>query len=351
MKITSLATLAVLMTIGTLRAAPLDPGHVPAGAKWVLHLDLEQMRSSDIAAACRAEMEKHEKFHTKIKEATEKLGMNPMEDLLGVTIYDTSYGKHQGVILIHCNKLDREKLGAIFKKKHPDAKHSKYGDWTLSTWKDKRHGKMVTGAFADDNTIAMSSDAGKLKKALDLISGKGKSVGSDSDLLDGLGKKSILAARAIDVDTEYMKKTRCPVLKNCTEATVVWRERKGQLVGQYALVTNSEDTAKSFKMVVEGLKGMVALKFRGDELATKLMGGLKAKASGKEFNVNYKADSADIIAAGKKMKEMRKKWHGHRGHHHKRGHEHDHKKHDHKKHDHKKHDHKKHDHDKKKEEI
>ena len=333
MKVAIFTTLALLVAVGsfqvnTAKAGPLDQGHVAANAKWVLHVDFEKMRDSKIAAACRAEMKKHEKFNEKIKAATEKLGMNPMKDLLGVTMYDTGYRKHQGVLLIHCNKLDREKLGAIFKKKHPDAKHSKYGDWTLSTWKDKKHGReqMVTGAFANDNTIAMSSDAAKLKKALDVISGKSKSLGSDAELLDGLGKNAIMVARAIDVDTEYFKKARCHVLKNCTEVTVVWREKKGQLVGQYALVTDSEDTAKSFKAVVEGLKGLATLKFGRDELVSKLTSGLKAKTNGKELNVSYKADSEDLIAAGKKMKEMRKKWHG-RHHHHKR--DHDHKKHDH----------------------
>jgi hypothetical protein len=316
MKIATLSAIALLLAANAAYAGPLNPAHLPSDAKWVGHVDFEQMRASKLAAACRKEMEKHEKFHSRIKEATDKLGMNPMKDLLGATMYDTGYKHHQGVVLIHCAKLDREKLVALFKKKHPDHTTSKYGDWTFYTWtaKHKRHGEHpVTGTFANDNTIALASDAGKLKKALDVISGKGESLGSDAKLLAGLGKKSIFAARAIDVDTEYMKKTRCPVLRNCEEATVVWREKDGELVGQYALVTDSEDTAKSFKAVVEGFKAIVSLKFSGDELAAKLTSGLNARAKGTAFNVTYKADSDDIIAAAHKMKEMRKKWGGRHG--------------------------------------
>lgn len=323
MKVATLTTIALLLTIGAAQAAPLVPAHVPADAKWVIHVDFEQMRASKLSEACRAEMEKHDKFNEKIKEVTEKLGMNPMKDLLGVTAYDTKYGTRKGVVLIHCNKLDRKKLHAMFEKKHPDAKTSKYGDWTLSTWHAKhKHGEhMITGTFANDNTIALSGDADKLKRALDVITGKSKSASADSELLAGIGKKSIMAARAINVDPEYMKKTRCPVLKNCTEATVVWKEKKGQLSGQYAFVTKDENTAKSFKAVVEGMKGLARIKLRGNELAMKLVNGLKAKAKGNELSVSFKANSDDIIDAAKKMKDMKKKWGG-RHDHHKHGHDH-----------------------------
>ena len=322
-KVTTLSMLALLVAVSTAQAAPLVPAHIPADAKWVIHVDFEQMRASDLAEACMAEMKKHDRYDEKIKSITEKLGMNPMEDLLGVTAFDTKYGTRKGVVLIHCNKLNRKKLHAMFEKKHPDAKSSKYGDWTLNTWTAKsRHGSHeITGTFVNDNTIAISGDADKLKMALDVISGKAKSASPDSDLLTGIGKKAIMVARAIDVTPEYMKKTRCPVLRNASDVTVVWRERKGQLVGQYAFVTKDEDTAKSFKAVVEGLKGMATLKLGRSEAAMKLVDGLKAKAKGKELNVSYKAASSDIIAMAKKMKDMKKKWRGHRHHHHKRDHD------------------------------
>ena len=316
MRTLTLATVALLMAAATTQAAPLDPAHLPAGAKWVIHVDIEQIHKSDLVEACMAKFKENDKAQKKVKEITEKLGMNPMKDLLGVTIFDTEYGSRKGVVLIHCNKLDRKKLHAIFEKKHPKHKTTKYGNWTLNTWTEKKRGRemSITGTFANDNTIALSGSADKLKKALDVIAGKGKALGSDAKLVDGLGKKAIMVARAMDVDAAYMKKTKCPVLRNCTAATVVWSEKKGQLIGQYALTTDTEDTAKSFKAVVEGMKGLASLRFGSNKDVAKLMDGLKVKAKGTAFNLTYKAATSDIIAVAKKMKDMRKKW-GHRHHH------------------------------------
>ena len=316
MKIPVLTTVALLLAASIAQAAPLEPAHIPADAKWVIHVDFEQIRSSTLGKAVHAKMAEREKFTEKIKEATEKLGMNPAKDLLDATLYDTSYGTRKGVVLIHCNKLDQSKMVATFEKKHPDHTTDKYGDWKIYHWKAKmgRHGENpVSGAFANDNTIALCGDPEKLKKALDLISGKGEAVASDSDLLSGLPKKAMMVAHAIDVDAEYMKKTHCPVLKNCTEATVSWSEKKGTLVGQYEFTTESDEKAESFKAIVEGMKALVTLKVGEKEDLAKLVDGLKVKAKGSTFTLTYKAESEDILAAAETLKAMgKKKW----GHHH-----------------------------------
>lgn len=329
MKIRMLTLAVVVAVAGIAQAAPLVPAHLPSDAKWVIHVNLEQVRSSDLVEPWREKWEKHERVQEKIKEATEKMGLNPMKDLLGATVYDTKYGRHNGVALIHLSKSDPKKMVALFEKKHPDHKTTKVGDRTIYSWKVKsrRHGEHgMAGTFANDNTIVLSRSVDEVKNALAVIDGKSKAMAADGDLVDGLAKKSMMVARAIDVDPEYMKVTRCPVLKRCTSATVQWLERKGNLVGRYAFETESEDTAKDFKAVVDGLKGLAALRFGSDKEVSKVLDGLNAKAKGKELNITFKASTEDILTAAKKhMGKHGKRWHKHGHKHHHKDKDHDHK--------------------------
>jgi hypothetical protein len=315
MKIATLSTLALLIAVTTAQASSLNPEHVSADAKWVCHVDFEQMRSTKIAAACRAEIQKHEKFNELIKVATDRLGMNPMKDLLGATMYGTGYAKQQGVLLIQCNNLDRKKLTAILKKHHPRAKTVRHGKWTINTWTEK-NGDTVAGTFATENTIAICGDADHLKQALDVIGGGGKSLGRDAKLAQGMDKKSVFALRAIDIDTKKFRKKHGPKLPDVKDVSIVWREIKGYVVGEYKIVTDSAETAEGLRAAISGFQGLAKLKVRDKPLAAKLVNGLYAKSKGNLLYVVYKASNNDILAVAEKLKGAAKE---RRGHHH-RGH-------------------------------
>jgi len=293
-------------------AGPLVPQHLPTDAKWVCHLNVEAVKNCELVKAFHKECPKAEECLAKMKALSAVVGMNPAEDLLGVTLYDTGYGRRQGVMLVHLKHVDQKKLLGLLKKKQPDHKIAKHGDRKLYSWtarKGRDHEHPVTACFADGKTIVFSHDVDHVRAALDVIDGKKKSLAADSPLTKGLSRKAMLVSRAMDIDAKYKEVTRCPVLKNCTEATVQWAERKGRLVAKYQLETDSEEIAQNFKSVVDGLRGLATLRLGDDEATGKMLDGLKCKAKNTSFTLTWQASTDDVRAAARKcMQKHKMRW-------------------------------------------
>ena len=258
----------------------------------------------------------HKQWQAKMEELAKKLGVNPMEDILGATLYSNRYGEKVGVCLVYVKKLDREKMVSLLKEKHPDHKTSKYGSHTLYMWTAKHHGKKMdlTGTFASDKLVVIGADAEQVQAALDVLDGKKPGLTEDAPLLKDIAKNALMACRAIDVPETFRKTTRCPVLKNCKAATAIWTETSGQIAGKYEFTADSEETAKNFKAIVDGLKAMGQLRFGDIPAVKKVMDGLKCSAEGDSFTATFTAATADIESAVKAVMESKKE-HGSQGSH------------------------------------
>ena len=133
----------------------------------------------------------------------------------------------------------------------------------------------LTGTFATDTLIVIGDDAEQVQAALDVLDGKKPGLAKDAPLLKGISTKALFACRGIDIPETYRKTTHCPVLQNCKAATAVWAEKDGQITGKYEFATVSEETAKNFKAIVDGLKAMGELRYSDIPAVKKVMDGLK----------------------------------------------------------------------------
>ena len=139
----------------------------------------------------------------------------------------------------------------------------------------------LTGTFASDKLIVIGADAEQVKAALDVLDGKKPGLAKDAPLLKGIPENALFASRGIDVPEDYRKTTKCPVLHNCKAATAVWTEKDGQITGKYEFATVSEETAKNFKAIVDGLKAMGELRCSDIPAVKKVMDGLKVQCQGR----------------------------------------------------------------------
>jgi hypothetical protein len=246
----------IVLSVGFVSAGPIVSKDVGADAKWFGHVDFEALRSMKLVQNLKDQCPVHKQCQAKMEELAKKLGMNPMEDISGATLYSNRYGEKVGVCLIYVTKLDREKMLSLLKEKHPDHKTSEYGSRDLYTWTAKCHGKEMnlTGTIASDKLVVIGADAEQVQAALDVLDGKKPGLAEEAPLLKDIPKNALMACRGIDVPETYRKTTRCPVLKNCKAATAIWTETNGQITGKYEFTTDSEETAKNFKAIVDGLK-------------------------------------------------------------------------------------------------
>lgn len=315
----SLLTLvAFVLTASAATAGSFDSNQVPAGAKWVMHFDGQAMKTSDPGKLIRAKMLGNEKVKAKLAAMSEKIGMDPSEDLVDVTLYNTDFQRDRGVILIEVAKIDGQKALASLRKKHPEVRMSTYDGNKLFTWK-MPHAKggqdYITSTLVNGSTIVMSSELPKVMEAIDVLSGK----------LPGLSKSSPLAAEAPAGTIVLMRGTdmagadlpgKCPVLKKAEGFSFVAGQDGENLFANTMLIAESEDVAKKLTAIVNGFAALGAMRFADDKEMTALISGLKTTADGKVLSMNWSGNSAETMKA---MMKMKKHFHGRHGKHHKHG--------------------------------
>lgn len=294
----------VLLWATAVHAAGLVPAHVDADAKWFGHFNCEAIRALPIVEQMK---QKCPKCWDKGDALKAKIGVNPMKDLLGLTVYSTQYEGEKGVGIFYVKGLDAGKLVEAFKKKHPDHHVAKHGERTLYTWtaKHKHHQMKLSGTVVDNKLVVIGADIDHVRAALDVIDGKRDALKPGASLLAGIPKKPLFASKAIDVPEKYRHDTKCPVLKNCTEALAVWTGNKEHIRARYHFTTVAPEDARNFADLVAGFKAMVSLRMGEVEAVQKVLKGLKVKAKDTEFRLNWKMPVEDLHAAMKEAIERK----------------------------------------------
>ncbi|MFN0196976.1 MAG: hypothetical protein ACKVT0_09525 [Planctomycetaceae bacterium] len=301
-------TVLVLGISSLAQAGGLMPAHVDADAKWVAHLDLEAIHAVPPVKEIREKFLKKERVQEKIEEATEELGMNPAEDILGATLYSTGYKHHKGVAVIYVRKLDREKLLELFDEKHPDHESSEYGDRTLYTWtaEHHHHEQEMTGTFVSDTAIIIGSGIDDVKSALDVIDGKKPGLAGDAKLLAGKAENDLVYFKAVDVPGDLCKSEKHAMLKTITGVTAQWQYTDGSVKAHYEIESKSAENVQSVKAIIDGVKAMGTLRYQELKDVLKVINGLSAEANGTTLTVNFSSSIDDIKAGVKQAKEHHK---------------------------------------------
>ena len=90
-------TAIMLLSAGLASAGPIVPKDIGAAAKWFGHVNFEAIRSMKLVQDLKDQCPVHQQCEAKMEELAKKLGMNPLEDVLGATLYANSYGGQVGV--------------------------------------------------------------------------------------------------------------------------------------------------------------------------------------------------------------------------------------------------------------
>lgn len=281
---------------GMAAAAPVAAEHIPAEARWFCHFNLDTVRALPGVAEWLARCASDPAAQARLAAWSDKLGMNPREDLLGVTLFSSQYAGGTGVALIHLRKLDRDKLITALRERHPDCTTAEHGARTLYTWTTRsRHGpKQLTGAFGNDQTLVIGTSADEVKQALDTLDGNKPAHAQDSPLLAGISPNALFVSRGIGVLAADRAATRCPVIRACESAFVQWQQQNGALTAEYRIEAESPEQARAFQTVVDGLVAFARLRGGNSEAVSRLLAGLSYGAQGNRFDLTWKADLEDL---------------------------------------------------------
>ncbi|MDB5292482.1 MAG: hypothetical protein JWL69_3723 [Phycisphaerales bacterium] len=285
-----------------LRATALDPRQLPAEACWFIHVDVDAANASAVGKSIRDAWLARPEGSQAIEKAREVIGIDPVHDIHGITVYGTSYAPDNGVAVIR-GKVDRQKLVGLIKNM-PGYRVETTGSREIHYWTEggqpgghdaDRPAKTSAGAFFGDDTVVIGPGGKPVIAALDVLEGKSPALAKDSPLAVPATEGSIVQAAAAGLADAKNLPLNSPVLRQCEYGTLSVGEQNGDVFVHGKIVTKSADVASKIRALVEGAKAMAVLQSDENFDAAKLLGPLKVVADEKTVNLDWTFPAAEVV--------------------------------------------------------
>jgi hypothetical protein len=233
----------LLALIAPLSAGELTPSQVPAAAKWVLHADLEAMRSSETG---KTVFEFIESEHgPKLRAIKRMFSFHPVNDLRDITLLGD--GKQDHAVILLDGTFDRAHIEDVLKAAD-DYSESSHAGFTIHSWKDK--GKPQHAAFAAQDLIVFSLQDHLLRHELDVL--QGKAPAAEVAVFPSGGSKPLIAMAAKLADIEMPADT-ASVLRNANLMTISAHEDGGRFSIRMGAETTDATRANRLRRILDGV--------------------------------------------------------------------------------------------------
>jgi len=295
-------------------ADPLKKEYVAADAKWVVHLDVENLLATQLGGFVGRELI-DKQLAKPLRDIKQQFDLDlDWRQIESVTAYGTDFqeaAKTNGVLIIHSQMdipdlLDTfiDKLAAhVTEDKAPVRKVDDVG-FPLYAAKEG-----VFGASARDGLFLLSRSKARLEKARQVVLGEGASLASSKSFPSLADTANGFLAAAVAEPFHQKMKLPPPAqgLKSAESGQVVAGEKGDRLFLNLALNTKDTESATQMQQVFQGLIAMAALSQGENQDLQKLVQSTKVGGSEKTVTVNLELPAADVIAKVSERQNRRKK--------------------------------------------
>lgn len=280
------AALALIAAVGP--AAPFQSKNIAADSKWVIHVDVDAVRDSQIVKKAFATCPILKNSGVVFDMIRDKAGVDLRKDLHGITLYGPDSDKKHAVAIVFAavnKKLLIEKA-----QKATDHTVSKLGGIEIHSWTAKHGGKTEpgAGAFYKDEAIVFAANVEGVSKAIDVLSGK--SPGTTDRRLTGRVPGATVIVRAVEIPDNV----HCPILKQVKSFRVAMGEYEGKSFVRKSIVMKTPEAAEQVKAVNDGFKALLSLYFADDADVVKLVDGSTCKVEGSTVTVRWQAPVDEV---------------------------------------------------------
>lgn len=295
-KMVLFASAALVATGGW--AGTFSAGNVPADAKWVVHADVEKIRSSEFTLGVIEKIK--EQNCRKLDAFSLILNFNLQEDVDTVSIFGSSFeGDNQGVLVLD-GYFDEYNLESILlaNESYGTTYHN---DDTIHYWvpgsKKSSPQNRRYGAMAHDGTVIAGTDAELVGQALDVLNHIAPSLKKGSPLdLSGRTGSAIIAA-AFEVPEDIKLPAKAQILQHAQSLSFILSENDGKLVAEVAITAGSADVATQIEFVLNGLVAMTKLKADERPELAKLARVTTVQAKGSCVSVSMECPVEKVLEA------------------------------------------------------
>ncbi|MBI4658021.1 MAG: hypothetical protein HY735_04080 [Verrucomicrobia bacterium] len=284
----SLATVLVLATAPASDAA-LAKNQVASDAKWLLHLDLQNLRRTQVG-----------EFLTKhvVEKATGELKAKAGIDLGAlvskishVTAYGTDFAKHpeaNGVMMIQMDAEAQKILeGFLAAQLLADAKGALKKEQKESSVLYSLKNELFL-AVQPDHLVMLGKSQRQIEKAQDVIAGTAANLNESRAFSDfpAVPEAFFFLAVAEGFNEDSAIPPQAQVLKMADGGRLVLGEKAERLFLDLALRAKSSEVSDQIQQVFEGIKAMVSLSQDKNQELQELVRSIKVSTKGKIVTIN-----------------------------------------------------------------
>ena len=292
-----LVFLAILATCAVLQAGPLEQRHIAADAKWLVHLDLDAIRTSQSAKFLVGAWLQTEPARSHLAGIRTAIGLDLVNDLHSITLYGDELVPDRGVLAVRAS-LNRPRVMA-FLARQPDFARKKHDGYELLSWTERRGGQKHTvfGAMHGEEAIAFSRDAGDLAAALAVLDGKAAHLADSNSLLRGQAPEgAVLLVRASGL-SEAKVALQSPILRLSETIDLTAGEEAGAAFVEVRLTAESAEHVPHFRDVATGLVALARLMRANDDDVLKLLDAVTISTNDRTVSARWSGQLADIFKA------------------------------------------------------
>jgi hypothetical protein len=289
-------------------AVPFNASQIGSGARWVLHVDADQLRTTLVGQAFLQQLATGPEA-AKLDALTLLIGSDLRRDLSGVTLYGASDREEDGVVLVQ-GKFNAQQLTTLAKANDGYTAQA-YRGTTIHTWPDakKGPGKSTHAAILPSGMVVFGGSDGALKAALDAATGQAPTLAVENRFglrTDSANGQSVFMAAADLAGLKNAKaKANAQTIRQARSGAVTIGQTGGDVVAHVHLESDSPENAQKMHDAVRGLIAIVQLSDEADAQTKNFAESVQLQQQGQNLDITLTRPAQQV--ADWLVSEMAKK--------------------------------------------
>ena len=287
----------LLTAVLTTRAESIQNSRIPADAKWLVHLDLENLRGTQLGKFALSQLDEP----LGALKGEFKMDLRPvLQKISSITAYGDDYAKGpqaNGVLLIKMDAETRQILEGIIAAqmlaaKDESIKKVQQGAAVVYSLKDELH-----LAIEPDHLVIVSKSQKQIEKARSVLADKTATVDRVRAFssLPSITNSLILLVVAEGFNDAMGLPPQAKIFQMTDAARLAFGERGDQAFVELNLLAKSNELIQQIQQVVQGMVALVSLSQMENPQLLELTRSLKVTAQEKMLLIKLEYPVAKIM--------------------------------------------------------
>ncbi len=292
------------------RSDVLQKTRVPAGARWIAHVDVERLMSSELFTALKSEM--GEEFEIGLDDIDELCGLNPMTDVKSVTFFSTNESDENTVGVIVVNARVDAALACF--QREAGYHTLQVGARTLHVFQEgeedgNKYGYLLPIAGSADRLAVIAGKPEALIECVEVLEGNAPSVATAAkpNFSASPGPGAIAFAAACEPMSRLAEIEPASAIVKLAQAwTFEIGESSRALYADLWIKTSTSEEALQVQQILQGATALLGLIASDPEIAPKvqsLLSALTFNASGTQMTARFRYNVQDLIGLVRSLEQ------------------------------------------------